>query len=274
MQALSVGHAIDPKCAALGRVHSVFARALNLEIHADLWTVVSCDRSDLPFGIRVPSSDFNTAGLKRDDAVHVRAGWVGIHSRSRAVVIDCRGASRWMPTWEVKHEPGLDSRLRAVSVAALHRAWHGSASLSDAVVCALNDRQTLGKVLARVIGHGPGCTPAGDDVLAGVLAVLKSPDVGPDGAEAAQALCDAMLPLLATTTDISAHLLRQAAGGLFGRAVHDLVCALIGDSVPQDLRAAIQRVIEAGATSGADLCLGMLASARAFLAIDHERAAA
>jgi len=274
MQALSVGHAIDPKRAALGRVHSVFAHAVNLEIQGDLLTVVSCDRSDLPFGIRVASSDFDTAGLERDDTVHVRAGWVGIRNRGSGVVIDYRGASRWLPTWEVKHEPGLESRLRAVSVAAVHRAWHGSASLSDAVVCALNDRQTLGKVLARVIGHGPGCTPAGDDVLVGVLAVLKSPHVGPDGTEAAHAVCHAMLPLLATTTDISAHLLRQAARGLFGRAVHDLVCALVGDTVPQDLRAAIQSVIEAGATSGADLCLGMLASARAFLVTDHERAAA
>jgi hypothetical protein len=98
MQALSVGHAIDPKRAALGRVHSVFAHAVNLEIQGDLWTVVSCDRSDLPFGIRVASSDFVTAGLKRDDTVHVRAGWVGIRTRGSGVVIDCRGASRWIPT--------------------------------------------------------------------------------------------------------------------------------------------------------------------------------
>jgi hypothetical protein len=136
----------------------------------------------------------------------------------------------------------------------------------------LEHREALSDALAAVVGCGPGCTPAGDDVLVGILALLKSPHSG--AAEPADALRRSLLPLLPTTTDISGHLLRQAADGLFGRTVHDLVAALIGGCAPEHLRQAVQRVVAAGATSGADLCVGMLACAPSVLLSHDERAAA
>ncbi len=129
-------------------------------------------------------------------------------------------------------------------------------------------------VLPRVLGHGPGATPAGDDVLVGILAVLGSAHSGPAGADAADSLRRALLPLLPRTTDISGHLLRQAAGGSFSRAVHELVAAVIGGRAPEPLTDKIERVVETGATSGADMCAGLLAAAAEFLRTDDERVAA
>jgi hypothetical protein len=146
--------------------------------------------------------------------------------------------------------------------------------MAYAVMDALERRDASNDALAGVIGCGPGSTPAGDDVLVGILAVLKSPHSGAAGAEAADTLCRSLLPLLPTTTDISGHLLRQAAGGLFGRSVHELVSALIGDCARRHLTETVQRVVEAGATSGADLCVGILACAPSFLLAHDERAAA
>jgi len=146
--------------------------------------------------------------------------------------------------------------------------------MAHTVMSALSSPDGLGEVLAHVVGCGPGLTPAGDDVLVGVLAVLASPQSGVTGAAAAESLGRLILPLLPTTTAVSGHLLRQAASGLFGRPVTELVAALIADTPPRQLRDMVLRVVETGATSGADTCAGVLECAPSFFITHDERAAA
>jgi hypothetical protein len=146
--------------------------------------------------------------------------------------------------------------------------------MAQAVRSALEVSAGLDDVLAKVVGRGPGSTPSGDDVLVGILAVLKSPHSGAAGARAAESLGRALLPLLWTTSDVSGQLLRQAVKGLFSRDVHELVLALLGNPAPQQLRNTVRRVIETGATSGADTCMGLLAFAPSFLIPPEEKAAA
>jgi len=274
IQALSVGHAIDADSAGFGLVHSVFARAVNLMIRAEMWTLLAADKADLPFGIRVASADFDVLGLRSGDPVNVRGGFVGIGSGSSCRVIDCRAASCWLPAPHKEAEPGLAGRLAAVATAASDRSWHESASMAQAVKSALEVSAALGDVLAKVVGRGPGSTPSGDDVLIGILAVLNSPASGAAGARSAESLGRAMLPLLWTTNDISGQLLRQAVNGLFSRDVHELILALLGNPEPQQFLNTIRRVIETGVTSGADSCMGLLAVAPSFLIPRGERAAA
>jgi len=274
IQALSVGHALDADSAGLGVVHSVFARAVNLMIHTEMWTLLAADKSDLPFGIRVALADFDVLGLRNGDPVKVRAGFVSIGSGSTCCVVDCRAAPRWLPARHYKIEPGLADRLAVVAKAASDRSWHESAQMAQAVRSALESPAALSDVLAKVVGRGPGSTPSGDDVLVGILAVLNSPHSGAAGDQAAESLGRTILPLLWTTSDISRHLLRQAVKGLFARDVHELVLALLGNLAPQQLRNTIRRVIETGATSGADTCMGLLAFAQSFLIPREERAAA
>ena len=274
IQALSVGHAIDADSAGFGLVHSVFARAVNLMIRAEMWTLLAADKADLPFGIRVASADFDVLGLRSGDPVNVRGGFVGIGSGSGCRVIDCRAASCWLPAPHKEAEPGLAGRLAAVATAASDRSWHESASMAQAVKSALEVSAALGDVLAKVVGRGPGSTPSGDDVLIGILAVLNSPASGAAGARSAESLGRAMLPLLWTTNDISGQLLRQAVNGLFSRDVHELILALLGNPDPQQLLNAIRCVIETGVTSGADTCMGLLAVAPSFFIPHGERGAA
>jgi hypothetical protein len=274
IQALSVGHAIDADSAGFGLVHSVFARAVNLMIRAEMWTLLAADKADLPFGIRVASADFGVLGLRSSDPVNVRGGFVVIGSGSSCRVIDCRAAPRWLPAPHKKAEPGLAGRLAAVATAASDRSWHESARMAQAVKSALEVSDALGDVLAKVVGRGPGSTPSGDDVLIGILAVLNSPASGAAGARSAESLRRAMLPLLWTTNDISGQRLRQAVNGLFSRDVHELILALLGNPDSQQLLNTIRRVIETGVTSGADTCMGLLAVAPSFLIPRKERAAA
>jgi hypothetical protein len=271
IQGISVGHALDIGLAGFGTVHSVFVHAVNLTIRGDLWTLLAEDKTDLPFGIRLALSNFQTLGLRRGDVVSVRAGFVGIGSR---LVVDCRAACRWMPARKEKSEPGLERRLAVVARAVRGKSWHESASMARAVRSAVRDATELGDVLAKVVGRGPGATPAGDDVLVGVLAVLTSPHSGLAGARAAEMLGRVLLPVLPITTDVSGQLLRQATNGLIGRGLHELVHALIGESSPQQLSEKVRRVAEIGATSGADACEGLLAFAPTYFASGNERASA
>jgi hypothetical protein len=271
LQALSLGREVDVWRPKTGVLHSVFARAVNLTMGGEMWTLLAAEKADMPFGIRVTLPNFDALGLRRGNAVNVRAGYVGVGSR---IVIDCRAAARWMPACPDKSERGLEQRLAVVATAARGRSWCESAQMAHDVRTSLDEPATLEAALAKVVGRGPGATPAGDDVLVGILAVLTSPHSGTAGANAAESLGRSILPLLPTTTDVSGQLLRQAAHGLFGRDVHELLSALIGDPTPDQLRKNIRQVVETGATSGADMCEGLLAFAPSFFTTQIERAAA
>ena len=262
VQALSLGHTLAVDSSGQGAVHSVFSRAVNLTLGKDMWTLLAAGKTDMPLGIRVALPNFDGLGLRCGDAVNVRAGYLGVGAR---LVVDCRTAVRWRPTCQHRPGRGLQRRLAVVATAVRGRSWPESAQMAEDVRAALPEPAALAAALARVVGRGPGATPAGDDVLVGILAVLGSPYAGAAGAEAAAALGRSMLPLLPTTTEVSGHLLRQAAHGQFGRDLHELVTALIGDPAPGQLRESIRHVIETGATSGADMCEGLLAFAPAFL---------
>jgi hypothetical protein len=261
VQAVAIGQALDLDSTGHGVVHSVFHHAVNLTIGAELWTLLADDRADRPFGIRVALSNFDGLPLRCGDRVTVRAGFVGIGSR---LVADCRAAPRWVPACANKVMPGLERRLAVVATAVRARSWHDSAWMAHAVRLAVNGATALGDVLANVVGRGPGLTPSGDDVLVGVLAVLTSRHSGAGGARAVESLGRALFSLLPTTTDVSGHLLRQAASGLFCRDLHELVCALIEASSSPQLSEKVRRVIEIGATSGADTCEGVLAFAPSY----------
>jgi len=104
--------------------------------------------------------------------------------------------------------------------------------MAQAVRSALKVSTGLGDVLAKVVGWGSGSSPSGEDVLVGILAVLKSPHSGAAGARAAESLARAILPLLWTTSAVSGQLLRQAVKGLFSRDVRELGLALLGREAP------------------------------------------
>ena len=97
IQALSVGHALDVDAAELGAVHSVFARAVNLEIrgrHVDA-AGRRQGRPSVRHSRRVagPSTLSACAAASGRCPIGVR----GHRARSRRLVVDCRAAPRWMP---------------------------------------------------------------------------------------------------------------------------------------------------------------------------------
>ena len=113
-----------------------------------------------------------------------------------------------------------------------------------------------------LIGRGPGLTPAGDDVLAGVLVGLHA--VG-RGALARRLGARIDGDLASGTTAFSAELVRLAAAGYAAGEVLRVVRALHEPSAATDLDRAVGGLLSVGHTSGADLATGLalaLASTR------------
>jgi hypothetical protein len=110
--------------------------------------------------------------------------------------------------------------------------------------------------LAATVGAGPGTTPAGDDVICGVLAGLDL--LGHAGAHAR--LGAAVAPLLASTTRSSRHLLAAAAAGRYTEPLIGLATALASG---RSVRAALDALARWGASSGLDQAAGFAAAIRA-----------
>jgi hypothetical protein len=109
----------------------------------------------------------------------------------------------------------------------------------------------------ELLGLGPGLTPAGDDVLAGLLIALRHHDAP------GRPIADEVTRLAhARTTTLSAALLRHAAAGLALPAVVDVADALAGHGTDAELSRAVTRLLAVGHSSGTALAHGLLRGAR------------
>ncbi|MFP5334240.1 MAG: DUF2877 domain-containing protein [Actinomycetes bacterium] len=140
--------------------------------------------------------------------------------------------------------PGAGPRARAWAAAGAAAAALGACDPAGAATA-----------LVGVLGLGPGSTPAGDDVAAGVLLSARSA-----GLATVDDVAAAVLTERDRTTPVSAGLLAEAAAGRASREVLDVVRAVTGDG---DVVRAVRRLLEIGHTSGADLAAGLLAVAHA-----------
>ncbi|GAA3260425.1 DUF2877 domain-containing protein [Nonomuraea helvata] len=132
----------------------------------------------------------------------------------------------------------------------------------------------LGAVTAaeQLVGLGPGLTPSGDDVLAGLLVTLRRLGAAA-GAERAVWLADWLAATVTfdartRTTPISATLLHCAARG---EASPEVTAVLRGIAGGQPLEPALRDLHRLGHTSGADLTQGIAIGTSAVLALSGPR---
>lgn len=250
-RACCLGCRIEVWTPRRGVVQGVFAGAVNLRFDEAWWTLLAADRPDQPSSIRLAPDTPDLPAVRTGDPAEVRAG----HLRAGNAVVDCRTATRWIPGPWPPAVPGFQGRLHQLERAALPRAWAGAAAMARDVCEALDeDEDALADATRRVIGRGPGLTPSGDDVLVGLLTGLGVRHVA-----TRERLARAFAPALPTTTSLSRHLLEEAALGLPGRPLHELVAALLSGV---HFAAAMQSAMAVGATSGADTALGLVAGCR------------
>ncbi|SDH43196.1 DUF2877 domain-containing protein [Nonomuraea jiangxiensis] len=132
----------------------------------------------------------------------------------------------------------------------------------------------LGAVTAaeQLVGLGPGLTPSGDDVLAGLLVTLRQLGAAA-GVERAVWLAGWLAAAVTfdagtRTTPISATLLHCAARG---EASPEVSAVLRAVAAGQGLEPALRRLHRLGHTSGADLAQGIAIGVSAVLSLGGSR---
>jgi hypothetical protein len=265
-----------------GRVHSVFARVVNVIVpDGTLLTLASRRVDDAPDTLVVDLRSFDGTGVAVGAPVvaHDRVLAVG-----RNLAIRFAGASPWVPLlpWYPAHDALLRRNFEALRehVAGFDADPDRSASLqSSAVATAAAVRlaqhaTALGRALARadveaaraegeaLVGLGPGLTPSGDDLLLGLFAVLNLPG-GP--CEPFRDLGRQIVARAAERTHaISLCALRAAAEGRVRARVVALLSALIAGEREATL-AALRAVLAIGSTSGRDIVAGIVLGVEAQL---------
>lgn len=152
--------------------------------------------------------------------------------------------------------------LAASGPAAGDAARRRALDAAGPAACALarGDADAAMAHLVAVLGLGPGSTPTGDDVAAGLLLAARaagSPAVGRCGAAVLAAATS-------RTSVVSAALLAEAAAGRAPDVVVRWMAALWRTGPESGVRAATVAVLRVGHTSGADLATGVVAAAEAF----------
>lgn len=150
-------------------------------------------------------------------------------------------------------------------------AGHGAVDLL-AASCAAGRLPGMVTAAERLVGLGPGLTPSGDDVLAGLLVALRHLGTAARAGRAvwlADRLAEAVTSAARTrTTPLSATLLHCAARG---EASPEVIDVLRGVAGRQPLEPALRRLHRLGHTSGADLAQGIAIGASAVHALGGPR---
>lgn len=243
--------------AGQARVHSVFERVVNLQgERGGLFALAAAGLDDAPL-TAVVDGPLPLPAAQPGQPVRL-AGQALALGRLEVLLA---GAAPWRPVLPVwRGEPdGVATRLVWLHQALVAPAAAGSPLEQRAARLLADGRAQLVRALARperdeavgaarrLLGLGPGLTPAGDDFLAGLFAGLHVPGA-PAGA--LQALAPAILGGVEERTNaISVAMLREAAAGRVRQRLVDLLQALLAGDAAR-VRQALHRVVVMGASSG------------------------
>ena len=135
-------------------------------------------------------------------------------------------------------------------------------AFEDEIRAVVTQWQTTGEpeILLSLVGLGSGSTPAGDDVLVGILAGLTTlSGISASAKRQLDALRQTVAAVSLRTHPASRQMLIAAADGSFPEPLLNLARAM-GDPDPgEGLTAAAARVLALGATSGQSFLAGLLA---------------
>jgi hypothetical protein len=267
-----------------GTVHGVHRSAVNIRWGDALLTVAHESTGGLPNGILVdPPIALDQIGISL--GMPVQCDGIALRVTGASMVVFLAGAASWSPTMPVVRGMSIAGRVeradRALRLAAAEAPVVGLGPLLAGIVDDRASVGSLGRAAARslaevlqalaegrddratsaalpLIGLGPGATPSGDDLLVGLaagLAVTDHPLARAFAAGVAQVATG-------LTTSVAESYLFHAGRLEFSERVHAASLAVL--SGPEaDLRNAMTAALAWGASSGADLLVGLLVGVQA-----------
>jgi hypothetical protein len=275
-----------------GRVHSVFKRVVNLECASgELFTLASRELDNAPNTAILDVADFRAASIAVgspffavDAELHLGCG-VEVHWASssmwHASLPRYTGVNGALPThlsyarkflaqyaWSAAHEAAAAHNIadNAFAIKVKSALEQRSTLLLDALEHGWH--ATARRHAISLIGLGPGLTPAGDDFLVGLFAVLNLADSPCRGwlGGGKHVLGSAE----ESTNSISLAALIASANG----RVRETITALIESLMYRDpamLGERLSKVLDIGALSGAYLVAGTLAGLDLNLRVEMDR---
>jgi hypothetical protein len=268
----------------VGIVAGIHRSAVNLRWRGDLLTIAHESMGGLPNGVLVdPPIALDQIGIAQGMPAQTDGATLRVPGASLVVFLS--GAARWSPAMPVLRGLTVATRVKraeaALAVAAdlaprvglgpllpglvgrpggVGSLGMAAASSLAAVVEALGDRSPGRAVSAAypLIGLGPGATPSGDDLLVGVaagLAVTDDPVARPFAAGVA-ALAEGI------TTSVAESYLAHAGRLQFSERVHAAALAILCGP-ETELPRTVTEALGWGASSGADLLVGLLVGMQA-----------
>ncbi len=271
IRALSIGPGVERKHFD-GLIHSVFDRVCNIELTGGgLVALAAKEVPNAPRTIRLdisPSGSFSTIARHHQPAT-CRAGVLRLNGLNKT--FDLRTATEWRPVPPSDRSRGfplaksrswrrLFSLVDSTPQSDELRAWTGLDWRFKPGNRVLFSRSQILSEMARLIGRGPGLTPAGDDFIAGFLAALhllsvRSGEIG----ELLATLEYRVVTWVRQTTDISRWMLQDAVGGRFVEPIFDLSHAIADENPGEDtLEKSAARVVALGHLSGTAMIYGLL----------------
>ena len=290
LHARSIGEAV-PRDAFDAVIQSVFDSAINLRLAAEdrLITLLISDHYELPQGIRVIANDFSfqspTASTSLRESLGLRAVSKGgiLRFDSSPLTVDLRGASTWKcrvpelqgnmashaaqegwsTAWDLLNreqrvnntEIVADELFQSEVGSPLNRRISSSIMQLIAAI-ELFDIEDAIPAAEKMIGLGPGVTPAGDDLLIGLLAGLWSV-AGRNQARLTfiHAFGDGLMRLSNQTGEISRTYIYHATRGQFSSSLSNLAEAIVTGG---DVNHTLQEAAHVGHSSGTDSVTGLL----------------
>ena len=212
-------------------------------------------------GLRLPNALVLAASSREAPFAQVRAGDPAAVTGGALVLagLRCRPVRAWAPrertggTLQADAVDALDALLSAAPPVHTGEVARRLRAATTRLGDALRGRDDLAGAADALVGLGPGLTPAGDDVLAGVL--VTHVHLG----HRLDALTAQVVRRAGATTALSAELLRHAGEGRAAPPVLGLLDALVG---ARPVRPALLALLAVGSTSGADTATGVLLAAR------------
>jgi len=276
----------------VGHVHSVFSKAMNLQMGDELLTVADTRLMNLPYGLLCDFSEVNLRA-EASPGQRVQVSRAGLWAREARLYIDFTQASIWSPPLHLPatlDEVGrIRSRLALVQrVAQAHGMPEGLVPLFGRVDALLNgcvnneeslsplarygfhkiailvravrrrEAQAMVEAAKPLLGLGNGLTPSGDDVLLGVFVALMATAKVSDQSTV-DAVCRTLAKLAEVhTTAVSQAWFRALHQGYVAERVGILLDHIVSGASEAKLRESTKCVLSFGATSGAETILGLL----------------
>jgi hypothetical protein len=275
LAALSAG-GCAPRGRFNGAVHSVFSQACNIRLDdGRMLALLVPQLGNIPHGVRVAAPD--GFAFSRHLAVGQRVGCrADVLRVAGGLSVDLGGAQAWygeLPSVKVDLRIPQVARAWQAAWRALRRGRPRTDRAADATLTRAVDRQGVrltrevralrsdeaARALERLIGRGPGLTPAGDDLVIGFLAGLFS-STGDDRARRSflESVCQTVAAAAASTADISRAYLTHAAAGWFAEPLVTLVRHIGAGADRRTIDRATMAALRVGHTSGGAGVFGLL----------------